>query len=372
MDSTVRRMKPKVLLAKACISVLFFVVLFSSLREGEFSKILSQVDPFYFTLSFLLIPVMIPSSCLKWKVLLAQHGRRISFFFLMRIYLIGYFFSNMLPSNVGGDVVRSYYIGRHIGDQYQAAVSTFIERFTGIILLLILAIVAPALKPSLYRSPLVFMPALGAVGLLSIMVWMWRVPEPLRLPRRVAMGVLGFVRKKAGTDDPGVSARGVDRFERFLDRTFSHLEKFHQKLLLAIGALKGHARALWAVVMLTIFFYFMTWVNVYVSFRAFGVDPDFLGISALVPAAMLVAMMPVTLLGNLGFTEGVFVVFFGLLEIGSAEALSMGLLIRLKLLVVGIVGFLFYITYKHREHDFSEAELIPVADDVQAEGEHDG
>lgn len=364
-------MKLKVILAKACISFLFFLVLFSSLREGEFSRILSQVDPFYFTLSFLLVPIMIPSSCLKWKVLLAQHRKSISFFFLMRIYLVGYFFSNLLPSNVGGDVVRSYYIGRHIGDQYQAAVSTFIERFTGIILLLILAIIAPALKPSLYRSPLVFIPALGAVGLLSMMVWMWRVPEPLRFPRRVVMGALGFTRRIVGKSDTGLSARIIKRLERFLDRTFSQLEKFHQKLLMAVGALKGHTRALWAVVGLTVFFYFMTWVNVYVSFRAFGVQPDFLGISALVPAAMLVAMMPVGVLGNLGFTEGVFVVFFGLLGIGSAEALSMGLLIRLKLLVVGIVGFLFYITYKHREHDFSEAELIPCANDVKEEGEHD-
>lgn len=365
-------MKPKILLAKACISAFFFYMLFSSLREGEFLRILSRVDPFYFVLSFMIVPVMIPSSCLKWKVLLAQHSRDLRFFFLMRIYLIGYFFSNLLPSNVGGDLVRSYYIGRHIGDQYQAAVSTFIERFTGIILLLLLAVLAPALKPTLYRSPLVFLPAVGAVTLIAAMVWMWRVPEPLKLPRRIVMGLLRVaVRFSKGSTD-GMIPRGVDRVERFADGAFSRLEKFHRKLLLAGDYLKNNGRVLWGVVLLTIFFYFTTWVNVYVSFLAFRVTPDFLGITALVPTAMLVGMVPVGLLGNLGFTEGVFVVFFGLLGIDGAEALSMGLLLRLKLLVVGVVGFLFYITYKHREHDFSEAELVTVGDDAEQEGTQHG
>ena len=80
---------------KALFSAVFFWILFTHIDLGEISARFRSLDAFYFTLSMLLLVVMIPSSCFKWKVLLDQQGRRMPFLFLLRVYLIGYFFSNI-------------------------------------------------------------------------------------------------------------------------------------------------------------------------------------------------------------------------------------------------------------------------------------
>ena len=153
---------------KVVISVAFFIVLFSFVQGKELLAMYRRIDWLYFTLSFALIPVMLSASCLKWKVILGDKGRHISFIQLLRIYAVGYFFSNLLPSTVGGDVVRSYYSGRLLDNQALAAVSIFVERFTGILLLFFLVAFAPLLAPELYRTPYILVPAGAGLVLLAI------------------------------------------------------------------------------------------------------------------------------------------------------------------------------------------------------------
>ena len=126
------------------------------------------------------------------------------------------------------------------------------------------------------------------------------------------------------------------------------LQKLRQELSLAVTAIKQDKHFLWRLVYLTVLFYVLTWVNVYTAFRAFNVDVDFIAVCAIVPAIMLVAHVPVTLLGNLGYFESVFVFYFLLVGVGGAESLAMGLLLRLKMLTMGVAGYCIYLTYKHK------------------------
>ena len=112
-----QKMSSTTFVVKAIISVAFFAVLLSFVRGNELLKMLDRIDWWFFTLSFLLVPIMLSTSCLKWKSVLDVKDPKIPFLTLIRIYLIGYFFSNLLPSNVGGDVVRSFYTGKIIENQ---------------------------------------------------------------------------------------------------------------------------------------------------------------------------------------------------------------------------------------------------------------
>ena len=136
---------------------------------------------------------------------------------------------------------------------------------------------------------------------------------------------------------------------------FRKLTRFHEELSGAVAVIRRDRILFSKIVAITVFFYFLTWVNVYISFRAFGVQPDFLAICALVPTIMFVGHLPVTVLGNLGFFESVFVFYFLLLQIPPAETLAMGLLLRLKMLSLGVVGYLVYLSYKvHRSSELEE------------------
>jgi len=348
-----KKMSSTAIVFKVGISVAFFAVLLSFVQGNELLAMLDHIDWFYFTLSFLLVPVMLSTSCLKWKSVLDVKEQKIPFLSLIRIYLIGYFFSNLLPSNVGGDVVRSFYAGKIIENQAYSAVSVFVERFTGILFLIVLVILAPLLDLQLYRSPYIYMPSFAAFVLLCVIFWVWTVREPLVLPDRVMSFLLEKIKNFADLSGISLFQESAEFLVRLYEGLLRRLQKFHDELNTAIRAIRRDRILFFKIIVLTVFFYFLTWVNVYISFRAFNVRPEFWAVSALVPTILFVAHLPVTVLGNLGFFESVFVFYFLQIDIPPAESLAMGLLLRVKMLSLGIVGYLVYLSYKY----FRSSEL---------------
>lgn len=331
---------------KALFSIAFFVVLVSFVRGQELFVAFSHVNWLYFALSFAMVPVLFVLSSLKWKLILDTGERKISFFRLSAIYLVGYFFSNLLPSTVGGDVVRSYYAGKEINNQQYSAVTVFVERFSGLLFLLFLVIFAPLLKPSLYKSLYVIIPTLLSLLFLFMVIWIWLVKEPFALLKSLMTFLLNRLDGLGGRVQSESLGRILTFVVLFLRSLSSRLERFSGELGKALQVIRYNRALLWKMVALTIAFYFFTWLNVFVTFLTFGTKVDFLAIIALVPTIMFVAHFPVTVLGNLGFFESVFVVYFLMIGVSGAETLAMGLLLRLKTLCIGVVGFVVYLFYQ--------------------------
>lgn len=336
------------IIIKVVFSFAFFSVLLSFVKGNELVAVVKQVDPVYLAVSFGVTFVMLIASCAKWKVVLDLKDDKVPFLELLKIYMVGYFFSNILPSTVGGDVVRSYYAGRIINNQAYSAVSVFVERFSGIMLLFLLVIIMPLLAPQLYTSPYIFFPACAGGFFLVVILWVWLSKNPFALPNLIAEGVFSFLGRLVDKTGVRFLIRLVERAELFYKKILGKLKKFREELQVAMKAVKKDKQFLFRIVYLTVLFYVLTWVNVYTAYRAFGVDVNFLQICAIVPAIMLVAHVPVTLLGNLGYFESVFVFFFMLIGVGGAESLAMGLLLRVKTLTMGIIGFGVYLLYKQR------------------------
>jgi glycosyltransferase 2 family protein len=335
---------------KALVSIAFLAMLFALVRKGEFVAMLKRVDPLYFALSFLIAAAQISVSCAKWQVLVNLYEKKVGFGLLMKNYLIGYYFSNLLPSNVGGDVVRSYHAGRHIGSQTHAAISVFMERFTGSIYMLLLVLFMPLIRPGLYREPAVIIASVFAAGLLAAFAWIAWMDQPLARGVEFAIRVLRGLRARTP-----VAGKIIDRIEGVCLKIQKKAEGIHEKLTATIGLLKKDRKAAFWVVAWTVIFYALTWVNVYWAFRTFGNQVPLRDIAALLPTAMLAGSIPITL-GSLGIVEGSYVFYFHLVGAAPAATLLMGLFLRFKLIIVGVVGFLNYLTYRHEKYDYAELE----------------
>ncbi len=335
-------------LLKVVISCGFFYILFSFIEQNELKQLFLKIDWFYLILSFLVTGVMLLASCLKWKVILDMKENKLTFFYLLRVYFIGYFFSNLLPSTVGGDVVRSYYVGEKIGNHAHSAVAIFIERFSGIMFLFLLAMVAPLLHIELYRSPYVYLPAITGFSLLCIIFWIWKAEAPLKYAATIrhVLFTIGHDMAKI----PGLLwlEKLVKWGENFWSKIDEKVKKVHYELQGAVKVIMTNRKKLMDIFLLTVLFYLLTWVNVYFGYLTFGVKPDFLVICALTPTIMFAAHLPVTLLGNIGYFESVFVFFFLLVGIPAEQTLAMGLLLRIKTLSMGTIGFFIYLF--NRDH----------------------
>lgn len=331
-------------LIKAAVSAAFFYLLYRWVRGHNFADIVRNADPLYLVLSLLIVPVMVSTSCAKWKVLLDAQGCAVPFRYLIKCYLIGYYFSNILPSNVGGDIVRLYYAGKRIGSHGHAAASVFLERFTGILLLLALVIFAPLLHPSLYRHPAVWIPALGAAGLLVLFALMLRVRNPFTWFFKAASNWTGKRLSGEATGRVPAFRKTLLRFDTLFQRMIRKAESFHDKLALGASVLRTDRRVLIKVIVLTFLFYMLAGVNVWLAFRTFGSAPPVWEIISVLPTAMTVAMIPITL-GSLGITETSYVFFFGLIGMLNVNTAAMALFLRIKLIFLGLLGLFVYLSH---------------------------
>lgn len=339
------------ILIKVAISCGFFYVLLSFIETNELTALFTQVDWLYFGLSFLVTMIMLVASCLKWKVILDLKETRVPFLSLLKVYFIGYFFSNLLPSTIGGDVIRSYYVGEKIKNHAHSAVAIFIERFSGILFLFVLAILAPLFHLELYSSPYVIVPALGSLAFLLVTIFVWKAENPMKIVGSIRNTFFAVVKKASDMPLLGWTKKGVLWFEDFCIKIESKLQKLRNELAHAVVTIKRDRRCFTRIVLLTILFYFLTWINVYFGFRAFGITPDFLLVCALTPTIMFAAHLPVTLLGNIGYFESIFVFYFLLVGIPAEHSLAMGLLLRVKTLTMGVIGFVVYALYKKEQRD---------------------
>ncbi len=352
--------KPLQTAFKLLISLVFFSVLLSFVRGNELFAVFHNISWPWFAISFAITLAQLAASCAKWKIILDLKGKPLSYWELFKIYLIHYFFSNILPSTFGGDVVRSYYAGRLIENQSYAAVSIFVERLSGVFFLFLLAGIAPFLRIELLSNPYLFVPACVGLTCAAIIVWLSLAKNPFALPNKLAEGFFSLLRQLTARRFFVKLAKSVVYTENLYYKILDRLKKLQGEKQIATDAVKNNQRFVGRLISLTLLFNILMWLNIYSTFRAFHVEVDFLAICALVPAIMLVAQVPVTVLGNLGYYESVFVVYFLLIGVDGAQTLAMSLFLRLKSLSLGGMGFIAYLVYrqKHRlqleKRDFAE------------------
>ncbi|MCD6418749.1 flippase-like domain-containing protein [bacterium] len=77
----------------------------------------------------------------RWKIFIRPFGK-ISYWRLVALYYVGYFFNNFLPSGVGGDVVRGYISGKELDNMAGAYSTILAERVSGILATVFLSLVA--------------------------------------------------------------------------------------------------------------------------------------------------------------------------------------------------------------------------------------
>jgi uncharacterized membrane protein YbhN (UPF0104 family) len=86
-------------------------------------------------------------SSLRWQLLSAPLGFETPWRHYLSFYFIGMFFNLLLPTSVGGDVVRALYLAAGAPRRSQAVLSILADRGTGLAVLVVLACCAGMLVP---------------------------------------------------------------------------------------------------------------------------------------------------------------------------------------------------------------------------------
>jgi uncharacterized protein (TIRG00374 family) len=112
------------------VTAALLALLFRNFDWMSFRSALSRTPLWFYSASF---GVLIAGQALyvfKWGLVLGGMGLQVPFWRLAEQYLLGIFFNNFLPTMIGGDAARVYYLGRQEG-YATVATSVLVDRGLG-------------------------------------------------------------------------------------------------------------------------------------------------------------------------------------------------------------------------------------------------
>lgn len=320
------------LISLVLLSVVAYQVgLFEQQGRQQFIDLLLQADLTWLVISIIIGLLVTASSAFKWFCLVKAQKVVVGYWRLFAYYLVGQFYNLFLPTSVGGDVMRSYELGKYSGHQARALASVFVERYTGVLVLLALAVFAVLARLSTFAlNYVVACLVIFTVGL-GLMAW---VIFDRRIYNKVHQGVIS---KWPVTE-----------------KLFSKLEK----LLVSINEYRDQPSAIAVAFLNSLVFYFLAVVNVYVTALVFEHQISFQDMLIATPIIMLIMNLPISI-GNFGLMEFGYASIFQLMGYEPVLGLSVALLMRLKSLFDGALGGVLHPFYIIRSDTDSAVQKAP-------------
>jgi len=245
----------------------------------------------------------------RWQLLAKPLGYERPVWQFTRFYFIGMFFNLFLPTSVGGDVVRAWYLGH--GSEASAFLSVLVDRLSGFVVLLALACIAVALCP-------------------------------IHLPGWIVMSVWC----SAGTGMAGMVLAPV-----LLCRTtrFAKARRLAEQSLIYVD----RPRLMIATTVLSLFIQAGNVLLVWLVAQALRLPVPASYFWIMVPMVTLLTMLPISLNG-MGVREAGTILFLTPLGVAHGPALSLAILWFAVFTAASLVGGVLYLF-----HRYPKAEIFP-------------
>lgn len=292
-------------------------MLYFILRDVNFSDIYESIKHADFknlSLAFSLHFVGLMLSSIRWKVLLNSQKIKSKLFFLFKSYLVASFFNHFLPSTVGGDSIRTYDSWKLGENKEKAFAVVILDRFLGLLTLLIFAIIALLYSPDLSEVIpqlwfWVFVLSSGA----TIIIWFILSPPTLFF-------------KKLGEAKKGIISK-IAGFVYKIDVAFSQFADKKVDLLIAFS--------LSVILQLNVVFYY------FAISTALGLPVYFIDYFLIVPLVIFITMIPISFNG-IGLRESALFLFLSTYGVLKSEAIAFAWVEYGMLLMLGVIGGIIY------------------------------
>ena len=291
------------------LSAAMLAVLFAKVPDFEWDELvpdwgLSNTLWLIAALALTILGVVL--SALRWQTVLSALGLKAKLRRLLYHYFAGQFVSNVLPTTIGGDVLRVSRLSQENGDPPDTFASVVLERLTGWIVLPLITFAGLLLNPELRdmgeATTIALLIAAGTlVGLAGILVL---VDHP-RLGGRFAKG---------------------DGWRRFAGAVH-----------LGVGRLRSRPVAAMEVLAVGIAYQLVLVFAALMAANSLGMDVGLTPLLAFFPAVLVAQVLPIGISG-LGVREGAFVLFLSPLGVSTEDAIALGLLLYLLNLVASLGG----------------------------------
>ncbi|MDP4795743.1 MAG: flippase-like domain-containing protein [Rhodospirillales bacterium] len=324
--------KKQILIAlKIVVSIGLMIILIRGIDLGaERDRIMAADISLMFASGAVLVAQMGVGGLRWWGVMRAIETP-MRWLDLARLTWIGNFFSQALPSTVGGDPIRIYMTYKEGNIPLSKAINgVMLERIVAVVgLVALVALVQPAFLPKLDENARMLtilslcLLAAATVGGIIVLMCLDRLPKALMRFRIVR----------------GMHALAGDTRKLFLNPG-------HAGFALFIGVVT-HANIAFCT---------------YLMAKSFAIDVSLLDCMVLMPPVMLVTTLPISI-GGWGVREGAMTVAFGMVGVSQGGSVTLSLSLGLLTILIMLPGGIVWLLGRKRGEAVSVAEAEAAVDE---------
>ena len=290
------------ILLKVIVSLGLITLLVNQVDFNKIVNILKNVDITMIIYALILLIIQVFIATTRWQSVLKCQKIMLDYKNTLQILWSGLFFNQAMPSSVGGDVIRGYYLKKQGITLGRATLGVLMDRLFGMAGLVLLVVASLPLLFGLISDPI------ARSGVLFI-----------ALGISLALLFIFFTDKLPGN----FSHLRVIRGFYSLSQEGRHcISKNYNGLIIMIMSILIHLISVIAVMTMAI---------------GLGINVEWGGILLMIPLTSLIMVVPISIAGW-GVREGVMVVGFGYLGVAPEAALALSILYGLLMLVVALPG----------------------------------
>ncbi len=321
--------KQILLILKILVSVGLIWFLIGNIDLGDAKARVLAADPRFFVAAVAFLIVQMSVAGARWWVVMRAIGHPLAWSELTRLFYIGVFFSQALPSAVGGDPIRMYMVYRDGVPLSKAINGVMLERVVTVLGIVVMVAVVqpfflPKLTPEVRTMTLLAIAALAlaAIGGTGLLMVLDRVPE--RLNRFKIVRGLGHL---AG-DTRAVFLKPITAVHALIWGVFSQFNVAFCVFLLALGL---------------------------------DIDVTLFDCLVLMPPVVLVTTLPISIAGW-GVREGAMAWSFGLIGIAHDASVVLSISVGVLGIVVAIPAGILWLLSRRRGETVSVNEASDAID----------
>jgi uncharacterized protein (TIRG00374 family) len=291
------------------ISAISLAIVLVTVDVRETIGLLGAADWRYSLAALALYLLGIPVRAARWQALLAAQAMRVPLGALTRLYFAGAFYSNLLPSGIGGDVVKMVELSQRTDDPPTAISTVLADRALGLLVLFALALVT--------------------------LPWGWREVSPPVVLLLLALAAGSVI---------GIWLLLNQRLMAWLQERLPPLRKIMHRPKIAVfyrSLQRYRGKPLARAAAFSLLFNLMLIAVVALIGRSLDVDISLKYYLLFVPVISTLLALPISLSG-LGIREGGYVYLFTQVGVTRAVALSMSLSFYAVSLITGLIGGAIY------------------------------
>ena len=303
---------------KTAVTALLFYLLFRKVDFPEFAATLKHARYDILIFSFCILWIGHYMCIFRWRMLMRPLMPVLSTAKLLGIYCIGLFFNLAFPTVVGGDVVKMYYAGKPSRQFAQSFAATFLDRDTGMLAMMLIAVTATIIHP------------VGLEGMpVSLIIW---------------SAFLAFMVANVIIFAPPIHRIFVHLLHRLKFNGLAGKVDTISGVFQTIARHRGVLAMSLAISLVNqLFVITVVWVTA-IGLRIRVPFPYFL---VFVPVITLVSMIPVSLNG-MGLREYANVALFSAVGVDRESSMALGLVSSAIVVLSAIPGGVVYIFFRNR------------------------